>query len=96
MAARKRDTGKKARADKPAKKAGAAKGAKKARKAEVAVVDEDGVEVVEGAMTFEDAILVGTGVALLIAVVLVAMLTGDMYPNELPGTYEEWRVGADK
>lgn len=90
MAARKKDAAKskgragKTKAEKPAK-------AKKAKKAEVAVVDEDGVEVVEGGMSFEDAILVATGVVLILAAVITLMTSGEHYPDKAgPGTYEEW------
>ena len=89
MAARKKDAAKsKGRAG----KAKAEKPAKKARKAEVAVVDEDGVEVVEGGMSFEEAILVATGVVLILATVITLMTTGDHYPDAKtgPGTYDEW------
>lgn len=92
MAARKRDAAKtkgrakKTKAEKPAK----------SRKAEVAVVDEDGVEVVEGATTFEDVILVVTGVILLFAVVGAAMTTSDHYPTEKPVEYKVWKEEWDK
>ncbi|MEO0480452.1 MAG: hypothetical protein AAF196_13300 [Planctomycetota bacterium] len=88
MAARKRDTASKGRSGGKAR--GGAPKQKKAKKAEVAIVDEDGVEVVEGAMTFEDAILVGTGIVLLIAVIAVAMISGDSYPEGGVGTYADW------
>lgn len=68
-----------ARAKKPAPaKPSKATKEPKAKKAEVRTVDQDGVEVVEGGMSFEDGIVLTTTV-LLIAAVVLAYFAAQIY-----------------
>lgn len=57
-------------------KAAAQKAQPRAKKAEVRVVDEQGIEEVKGGLTFDDGIVLTTTLALIGAIVLVVMAGG--------------------
>ena len=48
----------------------------RAKKADVRVVDEQGIEQVQGGLTFEDGIVLTTTLALIGSLVLVIMMSG--------------------
>ena len=59
---------------------GRAKTQQRAKKAEVRTVDAEGVEEVQGGMTFEDGIAITTTVLLIVSIVFVLMVSG-RYPT---------------